>query len=427
MKRLLLIVSFFVSLIVIVLVCYGLLQASREVLVVADVLDEQIQYEEYYTSYGYTLDDANVIVDPYGLSPLTALIIFETDHDVDVNVSILNLNGEVDLHYMASSGRVHYIPVVGLYENHDNEVILQVGDVTKKFVITTSDIEYEFNNDSFSQGQFRYYTDNKNSWVMDSLGNVRWFLKGYGGNLSILENGHFLLGDSSSYDDDSSLGVVDIDYLGKIYYRYLIDGGFDYRSLVVDNRIYVLSNGRIVVLSKQSGEVLFSREFDDVYYEINEVNGLISVCNEKDTIGLDRNTYEEVSIGGACEKDLFWDISFPNEIFFQLGKGKLFGQLGITETSSDNVSLFRYSSLGNKAKEYDISIYEENEQLVVLGNLSSPSYVVLDSGLSKKIYLMEEGMDNFYKYIHKEGISGKYSIYMKFDGKVYSTDYYIDW
>ena len=61
-----------------------------------DEMNEFLQeYEkEYYstfankckekTNYGYTFDEPNIIVNPYGISPLTALILFETEEEYDV-------------------------------------------------------------------------------------------------------------------------------------------------------------------------------------------------------------------------------------------------------------------------------------------------------------------------------------------------------
>ena len=53
--------------------------------------------EEYFKSYGYTIDNPNIILNPYKISPLTALIIFETKEDLakkkEEIISLASSNG----------------------------------------------------------------------------------------------------------------------------------------------------------------------------------------------------------------------------------------------------------------------------------------------------------------------------------------------
>ena len=53
-------------------------QNNTEVESIISMMDSQIEKEKEFTIEGYTLDNPNVIVNPYGNSPLTALVIFET-------------------------------------------------------------------------------------------------------------------------------------------------------------------------------------------------------------------------------------------------------------------------------------------------------------------------------------------------------------
>ena len=45
-------------------------------------------YEKNLKTKGYTVDNPNVILDPYKISPLTALVLFETENEVSPKVTI---------------------------------------------------------------------------------------------------------------------------------------------------------------------------------------------------------------------------------------------------------------------------------------------------------------------------------------------------
>ncbi|MDD7102666.1 MAG: aryl-sulfate sulfotransferase N-terminal domain-containing protein, partial [Firmicutes bacterium] len=55
---------------------------------IASLVTEQVRYEADFTTEGYTLENANVVLDPYHISPLTALIMFETEESVAPTVTI---------------------------------------------------------------------------------------------------------------------------------------------------------------------------------------------------------------------------------------------------------------------------------------------------------------------------------------------------
>ena len=58
-----------------------------------DVLEVQSNKEVYFNVYGYDMDNPNVIVNPYGNSPLTALVMFTSNDYSEVSV---NINGKYD-------------------------------------------------------------------------------------------------------------------------------------------------------------------------------------------------------------------------------------------------------------------------------------------------------------------------------------------
>ena len=58
-------------------------------------IDNKLEAE--YKSGEYSLDDPFVVVNPYGISPLTALVMFDTDEDVQVAVKVIGHQVEEDI------------------------------------------------------------------------------------------------------------------------------------------------------------------------------------------------------------------------------------------------------------------------------------------------------------------------------------------
>ena len=111
---------------------------NKEVTVAGDdILSEQAKIDEeiakYMSDKQYTFNNPKVIKNPYKISPLSALIIFQTSDKEEIKVTINN--EEVTT---ITSSQNHAIPIYGLYAGKDNKVVLTRpnGD-TKEVTITT--------------------------------------------------------------------------------------------------------------------------------------------------------------------------------------------------------------------------------------------------------------------------------------------------
>ena len=54
--------------------------------VVSSLIEQQKNKEKNFKIDGYTIDNPNVILNPYGNSPLTAWILFETEKEVEIKI-----------------------------------------------------------------------------------------------------------------------------------------------------------------------------------------------------------------------------------------------------------------------------------------------------------------------------------------------------
>ena len=108
---------------------------SKEVKVVSSLIEEESKLEEDFPTELKDIDNADVIVNPYKISPLTALIIFKTEEEVSPKVTIEGDDELTTYEYTFKEEKEHYLPIYGLYPDRDNTVVVEYGDVSKEFTI----------------------------------------------------------------------------------------------------------------------------------------------------------------------------------------------------------------------------------------------------------------------------------------------------
>ncbi len=204
-----------------------------------------------------TFEKACTKLNPYGLSPLSGIIKFDTEEEQEVKVFINDI-------YFTTMEKTknHVIPIYGLYEDKNNIVRLVMGDKEAKYNFKTekSNIKYNLNvtknltkntanNLIFMEGSF--YTG-LTGW--DYQGNLRFYLtEMFKMDVEWLENGHFIVGvdignDLDGYKaNDRDVGFVEMDYLGKIYNYYIVQNGFDFESQILSNGNYLIGGGNTAI------------------------------------------------------------------------------------------------------------------------------------------------------------------------------------
>ena len=77
---------------------YEYIMANKPIDTETDLLYAQTQSErQYLSNTNYTIDNPNVILNPYGNSPLSALIVFQTKDLTTSTVTIKGKDGAEDL------------------------------------------------------------------------------------------------------------------------------------------------------------------------------------------------------------------------------------------------------------------------------------------------------------------------------------------
>ena len=264
-------------------------QNKEEVDNVVSMLDDQIEKEKNLKAQGYTLESPNVVLNPYGNSPLTALVMFTTDEETEVEVTIKGKDKNSTFTHTFESAKEHYLPIYGLYANKENEVILKVGEESKTLKIKTEALPDNMalptsvtaKKDKLGNDLY-FFTPSSSGYTVayDVNGDIRWYLTNYAlWKVDRLENGNLLLSTERLVNSPYYMtGMYEMTLLGKIVKEYSLPGGYHHDY-------YEMPNGNFLVASDNfsSGTVEdYIVEMDRNTGEIVKTFDLTKILNKED-------------------------------------------------------------------------------------------------------------------------------------------------
>lgn len=378
-----------------------------------DIFVIQSNKEAYFSGYGYSIDNPNIIINPYGNSPLTALVMFETSDYSKVSISIKSKDGNSDIDYTFPKDKHHLIPIYGLYADYENTVVIKSESKEKVINIKTDKLPYDFVYiDGMENGNFKFYNGNY-PYAIDSNNEVRWYLNSnYYGNITLLDNSRIVIGSDRYTEDGNTISFYEMNLLGKVYNEYLLrDSYYGVNSLYQGN-ILVLSD-KLMLIDLQTGDIIHEYMKNDGYDYVSS--------NGDDIIVRKDNVYYKLADDDLVEYSYEYvngDYVFYNNTYnYKIVTPSRFGSLGETNLSNKKISLIKY----DRNDDLDIKLEMDNDRIKVTNNTDSKVYIILDKFLDKRVY--EVG---YIKYINTNGIHGKYTVYFEIDDNIYKTDYYIE-
>lgn len=206
-----------------------------------DLVDEQTTIEKQLKadSKDATLEKPYVKLNPYGTSPLTALLLFNTAEKMKITVEVEGENADTTIESEVGSEYTteHEVAVLGLYADKANTVkisaVTQDGKKTEKTItiqtdklpaeMPTIDVKTSDTKKMEQTGnQLTFITPStKYAYGVDSNGDVRWYSTKYNSHVfKELKNGHLLYLTKYDNADDTYSLLLETDYLGKIYHAY---------------------------------------------------------------------------------------------------------------------------------------------------------------------------------------------------------------
>lgn len=264
----------------------------------SDLIRQQKEMSEEilntYKKGKYSITNPLVINDPYGASPLTALVMFKTNKEEKVVLTVKGKHND-DLKVTFEASKDHYIPVYGLYPEYKNTVIVETesGKSNTLTIETTSmgltgEVTVLNNELGNSNGNFYFGTAaiGTANVAYDNYGEPRWFLlPDYGKGMTMLSNGHLLLSDISVGPEiNASGGMIEVDMFGFVHHEYDLTGGYHHEA-------FEMENGDIIVLTSD----IESRMIED----------FVTVIDRK--TGTDKKVFNLYKIVSAIDPNLISD------------------------------------------------------------------------------------------------------------------------
>ncbi|MDU5333922.1 aryl-sulfate sulfotransferase [Enterococcus sp.] len=291
-----------------------------------DQSEKEKKYQTLLASGDYDEDNIYVKVDPYDASPLSALLLFQTEEAVKVDISVAGKDEETTIKNSFDDYTTeHSIPVLGLYADQENEVTVTLTDETgnsveKKVTIKTGTFpdsiakidvkEADTEKMALGDSELTFVVPStKRAYAFDANGDVRWYSTRYNSHIfQELNNGNLLYLTKESNDADTYNVLLETDYLGKIYNRY------DFSSYSAANDTGK-SDGEMTVIHHDgiewpSGNLLLtvndgSNYIEDTMIELNRETGEIEKTIDLKDI-LPESFYEEYDSTSREDGKIDW-------------------------------------------------------------------------------------------------------------------------
>ena len=289
-KKILIIILILVLIALILLFLNSRLTNNKEVSIVSSMIEEQAKIEQKFNSEGYKIDDPKVILNPYGNSPLTALVMFETEDEVEVELTIKGKDELSTFKHKFSSAKEHYLPIYGLYADYENEVVISYlengKEVSKTLTIKTDKLPDDialptsvYADKENLVNDLYFFTPSSSGYTLayDVNGDIRWYLTNYAlWKIDRLSNGHLLVSSERLiYSPYYMSGLYEMDLLGKIYVEYSLKGGYHHDYYEMENGNLLVSSDDfnnedgtvedyIVELDRSSGDIVKTWDLKDI-------------------------------------------------------------------------------------------------------------------------------------------------------------------
>lgn len=319
--------------------------------------------EEELKSGKLTLNDPFIMINPYDMSPLTALAAFDTETDSEIEVTVKGRNEVPDFSYKIPGKNKNYkFPIYGLFVG-DNSIEIKSIAIDGKVEVYTGQLKTEqtpsqimeievLTNEKEADNRFLLTMTGRSksghASAYDNYGNIRWYLSqemiGGASCLNKMKNGHFLLRkEKISKFPYSSDGVYEIDVLGKIYRDLKLHGHYHHEIIELPNGEFLaavdkVDSGRVedyIIRYDKDGNVIVEYDLIQIMgmkdpkatqmdleylYKGNKekadvdwahINGVVYDSNDNSMIISARNLSALIKIG-LDTKDLIWIIADPN-------------------------------------------------------------------------------------------------------------------
>ncbi|MGI5948213.1 MAG: aryl-sulfate sulfotransferase [Lachnospiraceae bacterium] len=239
-----------------------------------------------YKKEPHTIENPFVVVNPYIIAPLTALVMFEAEKPAFAKVTVKGKEAAGDYMYRPASDMHHMVlPIYGLYPEYENTVVIELSTgETKELKIQTEARPEKLHKPTSIETTPEYFGDNVMfvsptspalTAAYDYAGDARWYnTLNLAFDLKRARNGRLLVGtDRLVAPPYHTTGIYEMGMIGKIYKEFRIPGGYHHDEWEMENgNILILSQilerGTVedycVMVDRETGEILKTWDHQDV-------------------------------------------------------------------------------------------------------------------------------------------------------------------
>ena len=297
-----------ILLILLVILLNGCNIKDKEILVKElSTIDKQsiIEKQLFKDIDNYSISNPKIILDPYNSNPLSALILFKSDDLLEVSLTIKGKDNN-DINHTFKENTIHYIPILGLYEDYNNEIILSTNNNSYTHTIKTNkldnikDYDNLYVDKDYKDDDIYLVAPAGNGPVLgyDYLGNIRYYHNYKNApvwDFRKLNNGLYIRAtDRLNNQPYYNTGFIVTDLLGKVYREYTLPDGYHHDLCQLDN------NNFLVLTNEYEDNTI-----EDIIIEIDyDTGNIIKTIDLKDIIPLEQGKSENWS-----EEDWFHNNS----------------------------------------------------------------------------------------------------------------------
>ena len=253
------------------------------------ILTRQAESEEAmlaeFEAGNYTIENPLVKYNPYLINPLAAVVLFKTEKETAVTVTVLGKEHPLgDIRHTFPKAKTHILPILGLYADYDNTVEIELYRGYKKTIhIKTEPLGKDVPKLIHMNTTAGYLRDQiiiitpaltQLATGFDYQGEIRWYLNiPVVFDLKRLKNGNICVGTDRLLQIPYYMsGIYEMSMAGKIYKEFGIPGGYHHDQFEMeDGNLLVLTEDlrsdtvedMCVLVDRNTGEILKTWDYKD--------------------------------------------------------------------------------------------------------------------------------------------------------------------
>ncbi len=319
----------------------------------------------------------SIKVNPYGYTPLSALLSFSTAKQGNTFIRVHGKYGAFSdvTHLFNDFGTVHSIPVIGMYADTINTVDIRIldnsGDTLEKSTVAVTTqalpanmpkfiVASPFDASKVEPGMYlvsNYSTYNVGKlsipYLLDNYGDIRWALDFttnaelsnllYEDGIARLKNGNFYFGNSSNNE------IYEVDLLGNILNTWLMPG------YLFHHEVHEETNGNFLLNATKKGSTFTdgSRAVGDFVIEIDRNSKqIINTWDLKESLNEYRRVWGEGPSGDWFHGNAVLDDSTDNTIIVS---GRLQGVIKLDRSNNVKWILAPHKEWGTNRRNEDLT------------------------------------------------------------------------